>query len=201
MEEIWKDIQNYEGYYQISNLGNVKSLHYGSKVNNPNWDKLPSHLLKQKVSTSGYLRVELYKQKSRKCFYVHRLVASMFIPNPLNKPEVNHIDGNKLNNCVDNLEWTTISENQIHAIKNGLRKSSPMLGKIGHLSPCSKPVIQYDLQGNFIKLWLCGSDAARNLSMSATSISLCATNKHKTANGYIWRYVTNDYIPMNIEVN
>ena len=108
--EIWKDIKGYEGLYQVSNLGKVarqtktKGLHY----------------LKGYINHKGYLKVHLMKERKYQTFRVHRLVGLAFIPNPLNKPQINHKDGNKLNNSVDNLEWVTNEENYEHAIKLNL---------------------------------------------------------------------------------
>ena len=103
-EEIWKDIRDYEGVYQISNLGKVKSL--ARKVSNGHaLIDLEERLLTPNTLAKGYFQVTLYKGKKRKCFQVHRLVAGAFIENPGNYPQVNHIDGNKQNNVVDNLEW------------------------------------------------------------------------------------------------
>lgn len=112
MEEIWKDIDGYDGAYQVSNLGRVKSF----KCKEP-------RILKP-WSAAGYLQVELWSNGIGKRFKVSRLVAFAFIPNPENKPEVNHVDRNKLNNCVENLEWATRLENQRHAIVTGLRKTN-----------------------------------------------------------------------------
>lgn len=199
MEEIWKDIHGYEGLYQISNLGNVKTLHYGQKVSNNHWKETSSRLLKQKTSTSGYQRVELYKKDSRKCFYVHRLVAMAFLDNPENKPQINHKDGNKLNNCVDNLEWATSSENLKHAAQTGLR-INPMLGKKGKKSPLAKPVIQYDLDGNFVAYWHSVADVARAFNTKITTICACTNGRHKSSKGYIWKYYDGNNISMKIEV-
>ena len=123
MEEIWKDIKGYEGLYQVSNFGNVKSL--DRYIINKNGDKqyFPGKYLNQGIS-DNYLKVILSKNNKQRTFRVHILVARTFIPNPENKPEVNHIDGNKSNNRVDNLEWNTRSENELHAYKNGLSKPS-----------------------------------------------------------------------------
>lgn len=113
MSEIWRDIDGYEGLYQVSNLGNVLSLHpHRSKKEKP---KIISH-----DNIHGYHRVELHANGNKTKFLVHRLVADMFLPNPDNKSEVNHKDGNKDNNTVDNLEWCTHRENMKHAYVNNL---------------------------------------------------------------------------------
>lgn len=130
MEEVWKDIQGYEGIYQISNLGRAKSLErlipcaYGMR-------KIPEKIMKPALNTDGYWRVKLIKGELKKNRKVHRLVAEAFIPNPEGKRCVNHIDGNKNNNCVDNLEWVTHKENMEHAAENGLT-TSWNLGKHYH---------------------------------------------------------------------
>ena len=111
----WKDIQGYEGLYQVSNLGEVRSLKYKGRNN--------IKILKGASDKDGYRRVALFdKEKCRKEYRIHRLVAEAFIPNPENKPQVNHIDGCKYNNIVQNLEWCTNQENHIHAWKTGLSK-------------------------------------------------------------------------------
>lgn len=164
MQEIWKDI--FGGKYQISNLGNIISLNYHrekrikqlSKLNMPN----------------GYITVKLCVDGKVKRYSLHRLVAEAFIPNPENKPFVNHKDGNKRNNNVDNLEWCTQSENQLHAVRNGLQKT--------------KPILQYDLQGNFIKEWKSSVEAGRHIKISPTNITACCNDRMKTARGYKWKY-------------
>ena len=115
MEEEWRDIRSYEGLYQVSNLGNVKSFNNRIKNKNP-------MILKQTIDRkNGYLTVSLSKNGKKKIHRVHKLVASIFIDNPNNYPVINHKDGNKLNNCVDNLEWCTCQENIDHAVKMNLR--------------------------------------------------------------------------------
>lgn len=116
MEEIWKDIKGYEGIYQVSNLGNVKSLNFHREKK--------EKLLKPKLTKDGYFETTLFKEGKCKFIRTHRLVAMAFIENPLNKKEINHKDGNKLNNNISNLEWVTSSENQKHAYKLGLQKVS-----------------------------------------------------------------------------
>lgn len=115
MKEIWKDIKDYEGLYQVSNLGRIKSFpRNGTQTNN-------IKILMLKLNHK-YYHVTLSKDNERIDKLVHRLVAEAFIPNPENKPQVNHKDGNKLNNNVNNLEWNTCVENVQHSISTGLRK-------------------------------------------------------------------------------
>ena len=125
-DEVWKDIEGYEGLYQVSTCGNIKSL---PKIrrNGTGTYVQKERLLKPSNTSTGYKKVELCKDGKRKGFKVHRLVAIAFIPNPDNKPEVNHIDGNKINNNIDNLEWVTSSENTIHAYETGLSSNKKEL--------------------------------------------------------------------------
>lgn len=123
--EIWKDIIGYEGLYQVSNLGNVKSigrmLYDINKKENVIYKR--DKLLKYAINHKGYKIVKLQKCCSKKTISIHRLVALTFIPNPDNLPQVNHIDGNKQNNCVSNLEWCDNTYNHNHAIEHNLCKS------------------------------------------------------------------------------
>lgn len=184
MQEIWKDIEGYEGLYQVSNLGNVKSLSFGARnIRKSNVAKF----LKQSPTNCGYYKVELYNNGERKMMYVHRLVALAFIPNPEQKSQVNHIDGDKSNNVASNLEWVSSRENLKHATDTGLRTPTPMAGKRGRLNKNSKPILQYDLSGTFIARWDSIADAGRYFG-NASQISLCLTGRHKTAYGFKWEY-------------
>lgn len=109
---LWRPVKGYEGLYEISNTGEVKSIYYNKKPK----------ILKKSMTTTGYYKVGLWKNKRKKSLRVHKLVAKAFIPNPENKPNINHIDGNPLNNHRGNLEWCTQQENVIHAIKIGLKQ-------------------------------------------------------------------------------
>lgn len=173
MEEIWKDIKGYEGLYEISNLGNVKS----------------SKILKKELCKNGYFRIKLFKNGKGKRFLIHRLVAIAFIPNQDDKPQVNHRDGNKQNNNVNNLEWVTSKENNIHAHRAGLNKGSfGMLGKKGKLNKRAKIINQYDLDGNFIKSWHGYYEIQRELNINISNIVACCKKRRKKAKGYIWKY-------------
>lgn len=191
MNEIWKDIVGYEGQYQVSNLGNIISLNYG-RSGKP-------HLMKPTITHDGYYRVHIGGKKHPLMKTVHILVAKAFIPNPDNKPQVNHIDGDKTNNCVTNLEWVTGKENIHHAIVNGLRKPDNHVYLKGEHHYASKPVVQYDLNGNYVKLWQCQSDAARFLNCKSSSIVNCLNSPTKSCKGYYWRTPSTD-IPQKIEV-
>lgn len=132
----------------------------------------------------GYPIISLSKNGKLKTKTIHRLVAETFIPNPNNYKVINHIDCDKTNNNVNNLEWCTQKHNIIESFKNELQKAP-----IGKDSNCSKEVEQYDLQGNLIKRWDCTMDIQRQLGIANQLISACCLGKSKTSNGFIWRYV------------
>ena len=170
MKEEWRDIEGYEGLYQISCLGRIKSLKCGKE-----------RILKLGSNPLGYSIVGLYKNGQQKFFTVHRIVAKTFISKSNDKSEVNHIDGNKKNNKVNNLEWTTRSENIKHAIKNGLFIFKPYV-------PKAKKIEQLDLNNNLIKTWNSCKEIVEELEVDNTHIYECCTSKRKTAYGYKWKY-------------
>ena len=118
-----------------------------------------------------------------KCKKVHRLVAQAFIPNPENKPQVNHLNGDKTNNRVENLEWCTCSENVIHSWNNGFHKK-----KFGANHDNSVKIKQYDLNGRFVKEWGSIVDASKYYNTTISNIWHCLNGYNKTAKGYIWKY-------------
>lgn len=170
MQESWKDIKDFEGIYQISNLGRVKSLRTYNSFKKTYYYR--EKILKGKIDTNGYVMVCLCKGK-QKYVRVHRLVAEAFIPNPHNYPIINHKDENKQNNCVDNLEWCSYLYNNTYGTKN---------------KNICKKVIQYDLNGNFIKEYCSINEASRQLKISHSSIILALKGKTKHAHGYKWKY-------------
>lgn len=122
--EIWKDIPGYEGLYQASSFGRFKALDKIYYCGNPSTKRFKAaHIMKFGFHRLGYLTITLMKNAKSKHFYAHNLTAKVFIPNPRNKKEINHIDGNKQNNHISNLEWSTRSENIQHAFDTGLKMS------------------------------------------------------------------------------
>lgn len=183
--EIWLPIKGYEGLYEISNNGKVKSLARIVIGKNNRKQTLPELYLAPFVTKRGYWAVNLYKSARFKTKTIHKLIADYFIPNPENKPEVNHKDGNKLNCNIDNLEWVTPSENISHAYKNKLR--FPVTGITSGSNPHAKKIAQYDLSGNLIKVWACARDAYR-CGYDYKAISACVTGYRKTYDNHDWRY-------------
>ena len=166
--QIWKDIEGYKGHYQISNYGNVRSL------------KKDAFLMKG-AYLKGYKIISLWKNGIGKMFRIHRLVAAAFIPNPENKPCIDHIDGNRTNNHADNLRWVTAKENS-----NNYNAPNTYKGK--KINKGGKAVLQYDLEGNFIKEWVTTMEIQRQLNYHRSNISNCCNGLVKTAYNYIWRY-------------
>lgn len=177
MQEIWKDINGYEGMYQVSNLGNVKSLNF------KNTGK--EGLLKQTLENNGYLRVSLCKNKKVDYQNVHRLVAKTFIPNPKNYPIINHIDANRKNNNMNNLEWCTMQHNVREMYRLGNQRIVS-----GNKHCRSRAVDQYDKNGNFIKRWEYMTLITKELHIDYSNISKCCKGLKKMAYGYKWKYAS-----------
>lgn len=186
MEEVWKDIPGYEGLYQVSNLGRVKSLERYvfdrvAKHYQPEQIKKPSNKKSKDGSAKGYLILQLYRDNKAKNCYIHRLVAEAFIPNPENKKTVNHKNGDKHDNRAENLEWTTYKENNNHAYKYGLNDANHRQNRKG-----STPVSQYDEDMNLIKTYPSMREAERQTGIDCTAIGLGIKNGWKYG-GYIWK--------------
>lgn len=174
--EIWKDIKGYEGLYVISSLGVIKSLSRIVKM--PRFKSFrKGRTIKQFESKNGYLRVTLSKDKDIKNFLVHRLVLTTFNDCENKNMQVNHINGNKLNNSLENLEWCTPKENINHSINElGKRK---------------KPISQYGLNGDFITNFNSIKEASETLNIKQSGISACLRGLQKTSRGYKWKYNNN----------
>jgi len=170
---IWKNIIGYEGIYLVSNEGSIKSI---DRTNSKN-RKFLGKVLKQSLS-SGYFCVSLCKNGEQKTYRVHRLVAQAFLKNNKNKPEVNHKDGNKLNNNVCNLEWCSKLENNKHARKYKLIDSKKL----------NKPINQFSKDNVLLKSFESQRDAFNVTKICYKQINSCLKNKQKTAGGFIWKY-------------
>ena len=180
ISEIWKDVKDYEGLYQVSNLGNVRSIK-SNKV------------LVLSSSPSGYKFINLRKNSTGKNFRVHRLVAEAFIPNINKLPFINHKDENPENNNVENLEWCTASYNINYGDRNNkvAKKVSIWRKKKGvEYSPRKrKKVAQYTLDDKFVREFRSINEAGRETKSSIGTIYNCCVDKSKSCNGYKWKFV------------
>ena len=165
--EVWKDIEGYEGHYQVSDYGRVKSVKFGKE-----------RILRSRRDGCGYLQVILCKNGEMKTFRIHRIVAQAFILNPNNLPELNHKDEDKTNNSVQNLEWCDRKYNNNFGTINQRRAEK-----------LSKPVLQYTKSGEFVREWKSTHDVQRNLGYAGSSISRCCRGKLKSAYGFVWKYI------------
>lgn len=179
--EIWRDAVGYEGYYQGSTWGRVKSL---ERVD-CRGHRVPERILKPGKDRKGYLQVRLYKNGKAKTCKVHRLVAEAFIPNPDNLPCVNHRDENPSNNRVENLEWCTYEYNAEYGTRNERISKTLTNGKK------SKRVAQYTLSGELVKIWSSLNEIHRQTGWYIGNISKCCRGhrKYSHAHGFIWRYI------------
>ena len=170
MNEIWKTIEDYPNY-MVSNMGRVKSL--------GNDKTRKEKILKSCKCRGGYVMVNLYKDGKKKYLTIHRLVASAFLNNPDNLPQINHIDEDKTNNRVENLEYCTAEYNSNYGTHNERIAKS-----------LSIPILQFSFDGEFIKKWDNTMDVQRELGIYQSNISSCLKGKRKTAGGYIWKYAS-----------
>lgn len=180
--EIWKDVVGYEGLYQVSNLGRIKSVERIIVGKNGVTIPVKSKIKKPFDNGRGYLSVMLYKGNKGYPMYVHRIVCEAFIPNPNNLPCVNHKDENKQNNNINNLEWCTYSYNNSY---NGLRERVVDTYKKNHKN--MKTVYQYSLEGDFISSFIGVREAERITGCKTIHHNL--TGLYKQAGGYRWSYV------------
>lgn len=187
MNEVWKPVRGYEDRYEVSNTGKVRSLNYRHKG--------ITKELKPTTEGKGYLMVGLCRDGSMKWGKIHRLVAEAFLPNPENKREVNHIDGDKKNNVVDNLEWVTASENMKHAFKIGLIKPDPEWGrtlgtKYGkesarkHAEECRKPIWAINSDSGYVSFFESAAQVEKILGINHSSVPRVCDGRQKSAKGY-----------------
>jgi hypothetical protein len=174
--EIWKDVPNYESLYQISNLGRVKSLIKGELI------------LTQIFNIDKYLCVNLYKNGKLKIMKVHRLVGFAFLNNELNKPVINHIDGNKQNNILSNLEWSSIKENNIHAWEMGLKKPSEYQKKrvsecnSGENSKKAKLILNTETGVYYYTI----GEAASSINMKRKTLNAMLVGKNRNRTNFVY---------------
>lgn len=210
MEEVWKDVVGYEGLYQVSNLGRVKSLERlieDKKGRLKRKRVYKEKLLHLNLCKNGYCIVCLFRNQKKKFSYVHRLVADAFIPNPERKPEIDHINGIRNDNRIDNLRWVSHKENMNNPIFKIRQKelpklcgeSSPNWGRkaskeklkrmsVGMALAHGYSVLQFSKDGKFIKKWLCGAIAARELGLNINHIYDCCKGRLKTSGGFVWKF-------------
>ena len=203
MEEIWKDIEGYEGLYQVSNLSRVRALEKVVICSTGRKCVLKEHILIQNSSFYGYKGVDLTKNGKRKKFLIHRLVAKAFIPNPENKPEIDHINTNRSDNRIENLRWVTSSENMRNPItrakwresianmseesKQHIREGNKK--RRGKGNKFSRAVTQYTLEGVFIRNWESCHWAGKELNIHSSTITRCANGKRLSAGGFKWQFL------------
>lgn len=171
MKEIWKDIPNYEGEYQVSNLGRVKSFRASSK-----YGSQKEYILNPTTKENGYCNVTLYGKYGRHKFLVHRLVAEAFIPNPNGYPQVNHKDENPLNNAANNLEWCTAEYNNAYGT-----------ARVRITEAQSHPVEQLSVDGRVIAIYRSASIACQIIGVKKSSLGY-ALRKGTNCKGYFWKY-------------
>jgi hypothetical protein len=163
--EIWKEINEHHKY-SISNFGRLKNNKTG-------------HILNLRIKNGYVFAGVSCSHRVKKWLSVHRLVAKAFLPNPMYKPEVNHIDGNKLNNSLNNLEWVTKLENMHHSIRTGLHNPKMI---------SAKTVCMFNLNGVFIKQFVSAREASRSMNINTIHQACKQNDNRKQAGGYIWRY-------------
>lgn len=189
MDEQWRDVPDFEGLYQVSDLGRVKSLARTARVQGDSCRRVAERILTPNKTRGEYLSICLCKNGKKTTLPIHRLVAQSFLANPEDKRTVNHINGDKKDNRATNLEWNTYSENISHAYKSlGRKPTKYWLGKGGPGSHFCKKIYQSDMNGNVLNKFNSITEAAASVNLSLSTISSALTGKNKTAGGFKWIY-------------
>lgn len=184
--EVWKPVVGFENLYQVSDFGRVKRIPLKFKI--VGVKNRRETMLRPEINKWGYAAVSLSYGKVKKMKTVHRVLMEAHVPNPENKRCINHLDGNKLNNNIDNLEWCTHSENSMHASRMGkMRGNQSQLGMINEKSKLSKPIVQLEISGSFVKFWPSIAEARRSGFCPATIVR-CLKGRRPHACGYLWKY-------------
>lgn len=199
MEEEWRDVKGYEGYYQVSNLGNVRSLERVIC----NGSTKTARMVKKRQDDKGYHHVNLSKNGKNKTAKVHQLVARAFILNPEGKKWIDHVNTIRIDNRVENLRWVTPKENYHNKLsKDKMSYNNKVFTFLGKIKQNSRKVLEYDLHGKFIKEWLCVRYIIENTSQNDNSpIYACANRKIRHCRDKVYRWKENDNIPHNIETD
>lgn len=188
-EEIWKDVVGWEGYYKVSSLGRVKSVNRIVPRSDGTKYPVKERILKLELCKNGYIRIGLHKDGSWKHFLVHRLVAEAFIPNPENKPQVNHFDSDMSNNAVENLEWCTASENAMHSFAYNNRKKAKPPVKYGSENNMSRKIVKLGINGKYIAKYDTMSEALIELGAKSNHIIDVCVGRRPLSLGYRWMYL------------
>lgn len=190
-QEIWKEIEGFEGIYEISNFGKIRSVDRAITYVNGRVHVQHGVIRKAQIATNGYEIIDLSKNHVRKKFLVHRLVAIAFIPNPNNLPEVNHIDENKLHNYAENLEWCGIKENRNFGTRNIRARDSKDYARIGRINQLKqgRKIAQIDSNGEIVRIFPSIREAERVTGYFRQAISGCCNGLYKQAYGYRWKFM------------
>lgn len=196
MAEEWRSIRGFEGLYEVSDQGMVRSLDRYVNAKSGSFTKIKGVTMKPQKNHKGYMAVVLHKDGKPFTKFVHRLVAEAFIENKENLPQVNHKDTNKTNNAVVNLEWISNYDNMKHAIEHGCYKNAfttktkeAVLGNLKiAIEKRKTPVIQMTLKGEVIRIYESVKEAEKNTGFSSSKICAVCRGRRKTTGGYMWKY-------------
>lgn len=196
-KEIWREVKGYEGYYEVSNIGNVRALERivcNGRIS-------PAKDVTKRKDNYGYYHVGLNKNAKETTRRIHRLVAQAFIPNPEKKPFLDHINTVRTDNRVENLRWVTPKENNDNKLsKEKIKYHNTMFLFLGKIKKKTKKVLEYDLYGDFIREWVCVRYITENTSLNDNrQVYACANRKAKHCRDKVYRWKEGDNIQKKIE--